>query len=382
MRAVVIAVMLAGVWSLGFMHMPVLGQEQAKTGTDLQEARDALEAEPGNQAARRVFRSALEQAVYAAQRQGDTETGLKLADEYLAFLDLRLVGNPGDPSLRWSRYKILMTKYGLIYQEGEDAQAARDTVQAAEKDIRFLARERPSATRYKEELTRMLALKGHFAKSAPEADVLAAQAAYTEALGLAETILKDNPKSVQATFAKAYSLWWKAGYDANQKKTYEAYEAAIPLYKDTALAFKRLEELSKPNKGYTVDHAAVWYGLGQTYREIGDDEEAFKAYRLSYQLLKTASDLFPDDAALYRRTYQFGLFVSSSLKSGQEKLNWLERMQGELREAETTGRLHPDDKWSFEELDFQIELNTAYVNAATPEEKSAIIDKYFEAADD
>jgi len=363
MRAVVIAVMLAGVWSMGAMHMPALGQEQADTVTDLQDARDALEAEPGNEEARKAFITELRKAISATRRAGDADTSLMLADEYISILNLRLITNPADITGRWERFSILLIKYQILYQQAEDLQATLDTVRAAEKDVRFLARERPNTKRYKEELARMLTMLGHFTKSVPDADFIAADAAYAEAVALAEPLLKDNPASLHGAFAKAYGLWWNAGYEANQKKTYEAYEAAIPLYEDAALAFKRLEELAEPNKGYAVDHAAVWYGLGQTYGEVGDDEEAFKAYRFSYQLLKNASAEFPEDSVLYRQSYQLGLFVSYSLKMGEEQLAWLEKMKAVLLEAEATGRLHPEDKRLLGDVDKQIKLNKEVIDA-------------------
>ena len=250
---------------------------------------------------------------------------------------------------------MLRIKWQTLFQQDQYPEAALEAIRAAEKDIRFLADAKPDTLRYKEELARTLSLIGWSAQEVSDRSL--PDAAHREAVALARTILTESPKSVNASLALAYGLQWNAMSVTAKDKTYEAYETSVPLYKEAILAFKNLAKLEPGNKGYATDHAQVWYGLGQIYHELGDDEEAFKAIRLSYYLLQDASDAHPNDANLHRRAYQLGLHTSEFLSFGEERLAWLERMKSRLKEIEAIGKLHPDDKTLIDEVDRQIGLN-------------------------
>ena len=339
----------------------------------LDEAREANDSAPDDIRIRDKLQRLLGEEIKAARAEGDTELVYQLLAELIARLDESVEQAPTFKQFRLLRYQAHSARYDIELRLKDDKTTALESLRIAEWDIRTLTREHPDTTRYFEELALTQIRLGWLVRQVegvPEAAVH-----YDEAVSLAREVLDRTPQSSRASHALAYGLWfqaWKTGFDVG---TYEAFEAALPIYAEAVERFDTALGHSI-NKGVMQDRALIWHEYGGAHRELGDDHQAYNTLRVSFQKLKQASDAFPDDAELYRKMYQYAYQMVTFTDDADERIILLERARKLVAEAEAKGVLHAEDQSFPAWIERDIAHNRKMAAATSSEEMDAIMQAY------
>ena len=337
----------------------------------LEEARAALAETPGREAAREAFVLALRKAILAESRAGHIESALSLSDELLERLDLALSLDPTDRNDIWWRYQAAKSKYWLLNQSKRDPALLEEVAQLIEADLRTLAKGAPNNTRYQSELLQWLPVLATLYSE--RADFEKATETFEEGVSLGRALLVKRPDNIFAASAVATGLHWIAYWASDDEASYERSEAAIPLFEDAVLAYKELASLS--NTAQVQDgRSRVWFDFGDLYQRLGDDDQAFKAYRTSFHSLNDIGALNEAPSELVQRRYHMAYFLGERAIHVEDKIEWYSKAKELIEQAQADGHLKPGHEKMLDFANSQLSFNKRMQTAETIEEKQAISD--------
>ena len=308
--------------------------------TALADLRSLVEDEPDYDKASKYLRDVLFTAAASARGLGNEQQARAFLDELIENVDNHIANAPSESRARRQRYAAYLDRY-LRRQSAQASDAAlRAAMVTMISDARFLHTAEPETRLYAEWLAETLVRYGRL--TSQDADKSVPDKAYAQAVELAREILAEHPESRRANVALAYGLWYQGSRAIGDRPAYEDFEASLPFYEEATAAIGQLVQLSQREK-YKLDQVQLWRQLGLAYLELGDDAEAFKAFRQTFQFGRAVTNADPDNEDLYRRNYRLAFDMSSLPFDIDEKLGWERRAQDLLAEAKAAGRLHPDD---------------------------------------
>ena len=339
----------------------------------LEEARAALAETPGREAAREAFVLALRKAILAESRAQHIESALSLSDELLERLDLALSLDPTDRNDIWRRYHAAKSKYWLLNQSKRDPALLEEVAQLIEADLRTLAKGTPNNTRYQSELLQWLPVLATFHRE--RADFEKATETFGEGVSLGRALLVKEPDNNFAAYAVARGLHWKAYRASDDEASYERSEAAIPLFEDAILAYKEMAGVSNTAQ-VREGRSRVWFDFGDLYQRLGDDEQAFIAYRTSFYLLNDIGALNEVPPELVQRRYHMAYFLGERAIHVEDKIEWYSKAKEQIEQAQADGHLKSGHEKILDVVNSQLSFNKRMQAAETIEEKQAISDAF------
>lgn len=322
--------------------------------TALADLRTLVEDEPDYDEASKYLRDVLFNAAASARGLGNEQQARAFLDELIENVENHIANAPSESRARRQRYQAYQVRYLLGLDPPSSDAALRDAMVTMISDARFLHTAEPETRRYAEWLAETLARYGSL--TTQDADKSVPTKAYAQAVELAREILAEHPESSRANAALAYGLWYQGSRAIGGRRAYEGVEASLPFYEEATAAFGQLVKLSEHGQ-YKLDQVRIWSTLGHVYLELGDDAEAFKAFRQSFQFGRIVSNADPENEDLYRENYRLAFNMSTLPLDFDEKLMWQKRAQNLLTEAEAAGRLHPDDTSMLKEIERKISAN-------------------------
>lgn len=320
----------------------------------LEEARVALAEMPGDKKTKDTFLLALHAAAEAEQKAGRIEEALSLNAELLAALDLRLRADPTSRKARWQRYYALRVRYVLIGAGNGNSEPLEDLAARAEVDIRALNKTYPEVQQYRHELITTIGIVAwHYRQGS---DLERADTLSLEGVELARDILAKTPNHIPSASALAAGLAWRASRRKAADKSYEALEAAIPMFEEAILAFKDLAEISNTAEVH-FPRAQSWLQLSEVYLELGDDFQAAKAARAGFHVYEKARLLAPSDVEIERHYYRLAYYVAGRTPDREKKAQWLGKAKELIEEAKRDGNFDPADAELASYVDKQLDAS-------------------------
>ena len=116
----------------------------------------------------------------------------------------------------------------------------------------------------------------------------------------------------------------------------------------------------------------VWFDFGDLHYRLGDDEQAFKAYRTSFYFLNDTVALSEAPSELVQRRYHFAYTLGERAIQVEDKIEWYSKAKELIEQAQADGHLKPGHEKMLDFANSQLSFNKRMQAAETIEEKQAI----------